>query len=276
MTINRTVAAVLALLLAAACTAPPPPRSQASTAGATACSHPQGRLGAEKATTIDVIEQAYLCILGNYYGGPTLDARSLLTAGFLALTQEINRGGRDVPEAIMPALTGDRKADWAAFEAAYRKIIDRVPDLRDELAVVTLAGIVAAIGDNHARWTHDVERPLDYYDGDGYGLGLEANVNGSQVDGSTPASPSRRCSSPPSRVARHEPPGCVPATSSSRSTGRRPSSTARSPLRSPPYIRNTRSRGRSSCGFGGRPLAAAGRSRSSPASTREIRPPCGW
>ncbi|MBD3143187.1 S41 family peptidase [Microbispora bryophytorum] len=186
MTINRTVAAVLALLLAAACTAPPPPRSQASTAGATACSHPQGRLGAEKATTIDVIEQAYLCILGNYYGGPTLDARSLLTAGFLALTQEINRGGRDVPEAIMPALTGDRKADWAAFEAAYRKIIDRVPDLRDELAVVTLAGIVAAIGDNHARWTHDVERPLDYYDGDGYGLGLEANVNGSQVDGSTP------------------------------------------------------------------------------------------
>ncbi|WP_169981756.1 S41 family peptidase [Microbispora sp. H10836] len=186
MTTIRTAAAVLAFLLAAACTAPTPPRTQASTAGATACAHPQGRLGTETATTIDVIEQAYFCILGNYYSGPTLDARSLLAAGFLALTQEINRDGRDVPEAIMPALTGDRKADWAAFEAAYRKITNRAPDLRGKLAVVTLEGIVAALGDNHARWTHDVERPPDYYDGDGYGLGFQANVSGLQVDGSTP------------------------------------------------------------------------------------------
>ncbi|GAA1003813.1 hypothetical protein Aple_004910 [Acrocarpospora pleiomorpha] len=186
MTILRSAAAGLALLLAAACTAPTPPRTQASAAGATACAHPQGRLGTETATTIDVAEQAYFCILGNYYSGATLDARSLLTAGFLALTQELNRDGRDVPEAIMPALTGDRKADWAAFEAAYRKITDQVPDLRDKLVVVTLEGIVAALGDNHARWTHDVKRPPDYYDGDGYGLGFQANVNGPQVDGSTP------------------------------------------------------------------------------------------
>ncbi|MEV6981580.1 S41 family peptidase [Sphaerisporangium sp. NPDC051017] len=184
MTTIRTAAAVLALLLAAACTAPTPPRTQASTAGATACARPQGRLGAETATTIDVIEQAYFCILGNYYSGPTLDARSLLTAGFLALTQEINRDGRDVPDATMPSLTGDREADWAAFEAVYRKITDQVPDLRDKPAVVTLEAIVAALGDNHARWTHDVNVPPDHYDGDGYGLGLQANVSSSQMDGS--------------------------------------------------------------------------------------------
>jgi carboxyl-terminal processing protease len=175
MTVARTAAAGLALLMAAACTAPTPPRSQASTAATTVCAPPQVPPEAETATTIDVIEQAYFCILGAYYGGATLDARALLTAGFAALTQELNRNGRDVPEATMPALTGDRKADWTAFEAVYRRTTDQVPGLRDRLAVVTLEAIVAGLGDNHARWVHDVERPPDYYDGDGYGLGLQVN-----------------------------------------------------------------------------------------------------
>ncbi|MBB5781400.1 S41 family peptidase [Nonomuraea jabiensis] len=177
----KAAAAGLALLLAAACTAPAPPRSQASPAAGTACAQPQARPGPETATTIDVVEQAYFCILGNYYSGATLDARSLLTAAFAALTQELDRDGHDVPEAGMPALTGDRKADWAAFEAVYRKVTDQVPGLRDQLAVVTLEALVAALGDNHAGWTRGVERPPDYHDGDGYGLGLEANVNGAQV-----------------------------------------------------------------------------------------------
>ncbi|WP_248961836.1 S41 family peptidase [Sphaerisporangium perillae] len=183
MTIIRIAAAGLALLLAAACTAPAPPRGEVSTAASTACARPVRPPEAETPTTIDVIEQAYFCILGNYYSGATLDARSLLTAGFVALTQELNRDGRDLPGATMPALTGDRKADWAAFETAYRKITDQVPGLRDKLAIVTLEAIVAGLGDNHARWAHDVKRPLDYYDGDGYGLGLAANVNGPQADG---------------------------------------------------------------------------------------------
>lgn len=161
MTVVRAAAVVLALLLAAACTAPAPPRGQAGTPASTACARPHGALGAETATTIDVIEQAYFCILGAYYSGATLDARSLLSAGFVALTQELNRDGREVPEATMPALSGDRKADWAAFEAVYRKITDRVPDLRGKLAVVTLEAIVASLGDNHARWAHDVKRHPD-------------------------------------------------------------------------------------------------------------------
>ncbi|MEU4410202.1 S41 family peptidase [Streptosporangium sp. NPDC023963] len=175
-------AAGLALLLAAACTAPTPPRIQAGTAGPAVCAPPHGPPGAETATTIDVIEQAYFCILGTYYSGATLDARALLRAGFVALTQELNRAGREVPTAAMPALTGDRKADWSAFETTYRKITDQVLDLRDALAAVTLEAIVAALGDNHARWTHDVERHPDHYDGDGYGLGLTANIDGPQAD----------------------------------------------------------------------------------------------
>ncbi|MEV6868778.1 S41 family peptidase [Streptosporangium subroseum] len=183
MTVIRTATAGLALLLAAACTAPTPPRSEASAAAGMACAQPQGPPMAETPTTIDVIEQAYFCLLGNYYSGATLDARSLLTAGFVALTQELNRNGRDVPEATMPALTGDRKADWTAFEAVYRKTTDRVPDLRDKLAVGTLEAIVASLGDNHASWAHDIKQSPDYYDGDGYGLGIQANVNGPQVGG---------------------------------------------------------------------------------------------
>lgn len=257
MTISRIATAGLALVLAAACTAPTPPRSQASTAAGTACAQPQGRPGAETATTIDVIEQAYFCILGNYYSGATLDARALLSAGFAALTQELNRSGRDVPEAGMPALTGDHKTDWTAFEAAYRKTTDQVPGLRDKLAVVTLEAIVAGLGDNHARWTHDVKRPPDYYDGDGYGLGLQANVNGPQVDGN-PGVALPRCSSPPCRAARRRPPGCARATSSNRSTDRRPSSTGRPLPRSPSSTRNIRKRVRSGCGSCGRAPAVAG------------------
>jgi carboxyl-terminal processing protease len=179
----RAAAAGLALVLAASCTTPTPPRNQASTTAGTACPRPQSPPGPETATTIDVIEQAYFCILGNYYSGATLDARSLLTAGFAALTQELTRNGHDVPEATMPALSGDREADWTAFEAVYRKITDQVPGLRDKLAAVTLQAVVAALGDNHARWAHDAGRPPGYYDGDGYGLGLQANVNGPQVEG---------------------------------------------------------------------------------------------
>ncbi|GAA1262637.1 S41 family peptidase [Sphaerisporangium rubeum] len=181
-TVGATAAAGLALLLAAACTAPTPPRREAGTQAATVCVPPQGPPQAETATTIDVIEQAYFCILGNYYSGATLDARALLTTGFAALKQELNREGRDVPEATMPALTGDREADWTAFETTYRTITDQVPGLRDKLAAVTLEAVVAGLGDNHARWTHDVERSPDYYDGDGYGLGLQANVDGPQAD----------------------------------------------------------------------------------------------
>jgi carboxyl-terminal processing protease len=183
VTIARIAAAGLALVLAAACAAPAPPRSEASRAVSTACAPPPGPPEAETATTIDVIEQAYFCILGNAYSGATLDHRSLLTAGFAALTQELNRNGHDVPAATMPALTGDRKADWTAFETVYGKTTAQAPDLRDKLAIVTLEAMVASLGDNHASWAHDISPwPPDYYDGDGYGLGFQANINGPQVD----------------------------------------------------------------------------------------------
>jgi carboxyl-terminal processing protease len=180
------MAAGLVLVLTVACTATPPPRTQpaaATAGGSPVCAEPQGNPPPETPTTIDVVEQAYFCILANYYGGATLDARSLLIAGFAAFTRELNRGGRDLPEATMPALTGDRRADWAAFETAYRRVTSRLSHdtgLQGKLAAATLQAIVAGLGDDHARWTHGVKRPPDYYDGDQYGLGLRADV-GPQV-----------------------------------------------------------------------------------------------
>ncbi|NJP89857.1 peptidase [Nonomuraea sp. FMUSA5-5] len=173
MTGARIAAAGLAAFLLAACTAPAPPREQAGTAGPAVCAPPQGAPRAETPTTIDVVEQAYFCVLAHHHRGATMDARVLLTAGFAALTRELGREGRDLPDAVMPALTGDRKADWAKFESVYRKLAGR----RDGLAVVTLEAMVAALGD--ATWAHGVRQHPDAYDGDGYGLGLETNAGSS-------------------------------------------------------------------------------------------------
>ncbi|NUR90157.1 MAG: peptidase, partial [Nonomuraea sp.] len=151
MSAVRAAVAGLALLMAAACSAPAPPRAQEAVP---VCPQSQGPPGPETATTIDVVEQAYFCILDAYYGGPALDARTLLTAGFAALTRELGREGRDLPGAVMPALTGDRKGDWAAFESTFRKLADQVPGLRERLAAAALDAVVAALGDDHARWTH--------------------------------------------------------------------------------------------------------------------------
>lgn len=174
----RSATAGLALLLAVACTAPTPPRSlPGRPAGAAPqCTTPSGGLPPETPTTIDVVEQAYFCVIDHYYSGATLDPRSLLTAGFAGLTQELGRAGRDMPEATMPALTGDKTADWTAFESAFRRIADQVPALRERLAAATLEGLVASLGDDHARWTHGGKRPPDSYDGDLYGLGLKAST----------------------------------------------------------------------------------------------------
>ncbi|TKK87148.1 peptidase [Herbidospora galbida] len=160
---TRAVAAGLLLLLAVSCTTPEPPRAQAGSPESTTCAPPKGPPREEAPTTIDVVEQAYFCILDEYWRAPAMDPRDLLVAGFTALT-------RALPGAplSLPPLTGDPRGDWAAFEATYRKITDR-----EDLAEVTLEAMVAALDDNHARWMHDVERPPGYYDGDGYGLGFQ-------------------------------------------------------------------------------------------------------
>jgi carboxyl-terminal processing protease len=115
-----------------------------------------------KTTTVTTIEQAYYCVFAHYYAGPVLDDRMLLAAAFAGFTQELNRLGMDRPDATMPALTGHREQDWAAFAAAYQKVTGQLPASPaqwQELATATLTGMIASLHDNHARWEYPAPPP---------------------------------------------------------------------------------------------------------------------
>jgi len=138
------------------------------------CAPPGPSLPTVTATTITTIEQAYYCILANYYSGPVLHDQMLLIGAFAGFTQELDRLGVDQPDATMPRLTGNRDRDWAAFAAVYRRVISQVPDIaarRQALAAATINGIVASLDDNHARWDH-LQWPPGFTRSDDYGLGI--------------------------------------------------------------------------------------------------------
>ncbi|GAA0821772.1 hypothetical protein GCM10009525_09130 [Streptosporangium amethystogenes subsp. fukuiense] len=122
-----------------------------------ACTPPSGPSGppALKPTTVTTIEQAYRCVFANYYSGPVLDSRTLLVPAFAALTQELQRRGLDRPNATLPALTGRRDADWAAFRSVHQKVVDTLPaapEVRQAVAEATMRGMVKSLDDNHANW----------------------------------------------------------------------------------------------------------------------------
>jgi carboxyl-terminal processing protease len=113
-------------------------------------------------TTVATIEQAYYCVFAHYYAGPVLDDRVLLAAAFAGFTQELDRLGMDRADATMPALTGDRGRDWAAFAAVYQKVASQLPASpaqRQELADAALSGMIASLHDNHARWAYPAPPP---------------------------------------------------------------------------------------------------------------------
>jgi carboxyl-terminal processing protease len=125
-------------------------------------------------TTVTTIEQAYYCIFSHYYSGPVLDDRVLLAGAFAGLTQELDRLGLDQADATMPALTGDRVADWNAFAAVYQRLVGALPDssaAAQDVAAATMRGMVTSLDDNHAEWQYP-QLPPGYQPGDGYGLGI--------------------------------------------------------------------------------------------------------
>jgi len=138
-----------------------------------ACSQPQQPVPGP--TTVTTIEQAYYCIFAHYYSGPVLDDRVLLAGAFAGLTQELDRLGTDQPDATMPALTGSRESDWAAFASAYSLVISNVPP-RDvqQVAAAAMTGMVAALDDNHARWSYPT-LPPGATSSDIYGLGINTS-----------------------------------------------------------------------------------------------------
>jgi carboxyl-terminal processing protease len=115
-------------------------------------------------TTVTTIGQAYYCVFAHYYAGPVLDDRVLLAGAFAGFTQELDRLGMDRPDATMPALTGDRGRDWAAFAAVYEKVTGQLaasPAQRQVLAAATMTGMIASLHNNHARWSYPAPPPGD-------------------------------------------------------------------------------------------------------------------
>ena len=172
-----------------------------------------------KPTTITTIEQAYYCILANYYYGPVLDDRTVLVPAFAALTQQLQRRGLDRADATVPALTGNRDHDIAAFAAVYQRILAELPAstrLVQALAEATMHGMVNSLTDDHVLWLRHATGV--------YPLGM---IISSTRGALSPIRPRPRPSTSHrySRVARPRPPGSARATSSSRSTASRPIST---------------------------------------------------
>jgi carboxyl-terminal processing protease len=150
-----------------------------------ACAPATAPPGQVKPTTISTIEQSYYCVFEHYYGGKTLDDRTLLTAAFAGFTQELGRRGRDLPDATMPALSGDHSSDWAAFSVVYQRVSGQLPDdpaLRQALAAATLNGMLHSLHDNHGRWQR-AEMPPGSQPGDEYGLGIATSTSSGLATG---------------------------------------------------------------------------------------------
>ena len=112
-------------------------------------------------TTVTTIGQAYYCVFAHYYAGSVLDDRVLLAGAFAGFTQELDRLGMDQPDTTMPALTGNRDREWAAFAAVYQKVTSQLPASpaqRQELAAATM---IASPDNHHAWWSYPAPPPGD-------------------------------------------------------------------------------------------------------------------
>ncbi|WP_433444865.1 S41 family peptidase [Nonomuraea sp. CA-141351] len=94
---------------------------------------------------MNTLRQAYFCVLDNYYSGPVMDPKALLQSAFAAYTQNLMRRGADRADLRLPALSGNRDTDWAAFA----KVLGRGDPAALRAAVI---GMAAGLHDNHARW----------------------------------------------------------------------------------------------------------------------------
>jgi len=138
---------------------------------------PEQEPPAPSPATLTTIGQVYYCVFDNYYSGPVLDSRALLVPAFAALTQEMQRRGLDQADATLPALTGRKDADWAAFSKVYQRIAAALPDdaTRGAVAAAAIQAMVTELDDNHVRWMNKFNPNL-------FGLSLSMIVGPGDID----------------------------------------------------------------------------------------------
>ena len=167
LAVTVTVAAVAALIGYGATTVF---ATETATGRPPACARPSGDPPERKETTVTTIGQAYHCVFDNYVTGPILDSRTLLVPAFTAVTQELQRRGLEQSTATLPALTGRRDQDWAAFRRTYEQVVAKLPadaTVRQAVAGAAIGAMIEALHDNHAHWAN----------------GMIANTTGLRVDG---------------------------------------------------------------------------------------------
>ncbi|MFC4061466.1 S41 family peptidase [Planomonospora corallina] len=148
--IRTFCAAVLVTACTVSASAPTSRPVSTEGAGCTAVTAPPPQ--SPPPTSVNTLRQAYFCVLDNYYSGPVLDSRTLLKNAMAAYTQSLIRRGADRADLRLPALTGDRDTDWAAFA--------KVLGTGDPAALrAAITGMVTGLQDNHARWINPTPPP---------------------------------------------------------------------------------------------------------------------
>lgn len=139
-------------------------------------------------TSVGTVEQTYSCIFANYYGGSRLDDRPLLQYAFQAVVRELRKRGLDQPDAVLPALTGDRDEDWSRFAGRLQEVLDALPvsgpaagadggrALRSALALAAIQGMLSALHDNHAGYLSPGTTGSPTPDAHPWGLGISVNM----------------------------------------------------------------------------------------------------
>ncbi|HWE61913.1 MAG TPA: S41 family peptidase [Chloroflexota bacterium] len=107
-----------------------------------------------------IVQQGYQCILRHYISGKSLDDRILLRGAFNSLTQSL---GAYAAGITLPALSGNRDADWRAFATAYDALAAHfkpLPVVQQLLAEQSLLGMASSLHDDHTSYLPSDEMKL--------------------------------------------------------------------------------------------------------------------
>ncbi|MFI6904792.1 S41 family peptidase [Nonomuraea sp. NPDC050394] len=167
------IRALCAAVLVAACSMSAPASSPATASGDRCTTATAPPPESAPPTSVNTLRQAYLCVLDNYYSGPAMDPKALLKSAFAAYTQDLMRRDADRADLRLPALTGNRDIDWAAFAQVLG-----AGDVSALRAAIT--AMVAGLHDNHARAVRPAPQPEGEQIGTGI-VGLSAR-QGRQLD----------------------------------------------------------------------------------------------
>jgi carboxyl-terminal processing protease len=116
----------------------------------------QAALGAHRRVTdVTIVEEAYDCLFAHHPESPLLNDQVLLQGAMVGMISYLQQRGLDQATAVLPALAGDRRADWQAFRRTFIRVATHLPRtsaLQQGLAAAAINGLVASLQDDHAAY----------------------------------------------------------------------------------------------------------------------------